>query len=274
MKKASLPLVMIGCALATSAWADGIATYADTGTSAPVAAAKDDAQDQHCPLDLGPVFAASLKAWWSAHRFYPAQALDVGEGGEVQISLIVDRSGHVLDVKIKKKSGSEILDLAAQSTWRDAALSPLPDKLNIEQVMIDVTLHYEIDNHSPVHIKVASSSDRSELHFCGIAMLKPAAPVAASAETPWYVIGHDQSGTARVCKVSVPGPADIMRASIAVGAPLNTRDESDQTTGQIVESTMEVIPGTWVTFYRERNRCEKALAALIAAEARAVEKYR
>jgi TonB family protein len=72
--------------------------------------------------DPGPDFMASLKAWWLAHRFYPPQAIDAGEDGDVQLSLVVDRQGRVTEVQLESRSGSMWLDLAGQSTWRNARL--------------------------------------------------------------------------------------------------------------------------------------------------------
>jgi TonB family protein len=92
--------------------------------------------------DPGPDFMASLKSWWLAHRFYPPQAIEAGEDGDVQISLIVDRQGRVTEVRLETRSGSMWLDMAGQSTWRDAKLLPIPDSMGRDHLTIDLTLHY------------------------------------------------------------------------------------------------------------------------------------
>jgi TonB family protein len=92
--------------------------------------------------DPGPDFMASLKTWWLAHRFYPPQAIEAGEDGDVQLSLIVDRQGRVTEVQLETRSGSMWLDMAGESTWRNAKLLPIPDSLGRDHLTIDLTLHY------------------------------------------------------------------------------------------------------------------------------------
>jgi TonB family protein len=92
--------------------------------------------------DPGPDFMNSLKSWWLAHRFYPPQAIEAGEDGDVQLSLIVDRQGRVTEVRLETRSGSMWLDLAGQSTWRNATLLPIPDSMGRDHLTIDLTLHY------------------------------------------------------------------------------------------------------------------------------------
>jgi periplasmic protein TonB len=81
-------------------------------------------------------------SWWLAHRFYPPQAAEAGEDGEVHLSLIVDRQGRVRDVQLNMGSGSTSLDMAGVSTWRDAHLIPLPDSMGRDNIVVDLTLHY------------------------------------------------------------------------------------------------------------------------------------
>jgi TonB family protein len=90
----------------------------------------------------GPDFYAALRAWWLAHRFYPEQAAERGEDGDVQLSLIVDRQGRVLEVQIETRSGSQWLDMAGKSVWENARLAPIPDSLGRDRLTVDLTLHY------------------------------------------------------------------------------------------------------------------------------------
>ncbi|WP_048860832.1 TonB family protein, partial [Acidisphaera rubrifaciens] len=92
----------------------------------------------------GPDFYASLRRWWLAHRFYPPEAVERGEDGDVQLALIVDSQGRVTDVEIEGRSGSMYLDMAGESVWRDAQLLPPPDSMHRSHITVDITLHYQL----------------------------------------------------------------------------------------------------------------------------------
>lgn len=97
--------------------------------------------------DPGPDFRKSLMSWWLGHRYYPPQAAEAGEDGEVHISLIVDRLGRVRDVQLNEGSGSLWLDMAGVGTWRGAQLIPIPDSLGRDNIVVDLTLHYILVRH-------------------------------------------------------------------------------------------------------------------------------
>jgi TonB family protein len=90
----------------------------------------------------GPDFYGSLQSWWNAHSYYPREAAAKGEDGDVDLTLVVDRNGHVISVERRGSSGSMWLDLAGVSTWRDAKLLPLPDSLGLDHLTLDIKLHY------------------------------------------------------------------------------------------------------------------------------------
>jgi len=71
------------------------------------------------PVRVGPRFDAS----WSGNAPppYPAMARRMGEEGEVRLDVQVGQDGTVLDVRLKKSSGSQLLDQTAIETvkkWR------------------------------------------------------------------------------------------------------------------------------------------------------------
>ena len=83
-----------------------------------------------------------LLQYWLRHRFYPQQAAESGEQGTVTIQLTVDRSGRVEDVQVLSRSGSQWLDLAAVSTWRNARLPPFTNEMRQERLIFPVPITY------------------------------------------------------------------------------------------------------------------------------------
>ena len=91
---------------------------------------------------VGADWASGLAAYWRAHRYYPRQAAENGEDGQVQIELTVNRSGKVEDVRIVSRSGSPFLDMAALGTWRGAQLAPFPAENNQPRMSMTLTINY------------------------------------------------------------------------------------------------------------------------------------
>ena len=78
---------------------------------------------------LGADWEGALMAYWLKHRYYPQQAAEDGEDGQVALELTVNSSGRVESAVIKSRSGSQFIDMAAVGTWRGAQLPPLPPEL-------------------------------------------------------------------------------------------------------------------------------------------------
>ncbi|EMN2215922.1 energy transducer TonB, partial [Acinetobacter baumannii] len=55
---------------------------------------------------------------------YPREALMNEEQGTVRIRVLVDTSGKVIDAKVKKSSGSKILDKAATKAYSLCTFKP------------------------------------------------------------------------------------------------------------------------------------------------------
>jgi protein TonB len=66
-----------------------------------------------------------LIAWVNQRKYYPRQAAENGEDGEVTVRVVVTPSGHVTSVDLARKSGSRWLDMALEAMFRDANLPPL-----------------------------------------------------------------------------------------------------------------------------------------------------
>ena len=65
-----------------------------------------------------------LIAWVNRHKYYPRQAIENNEDGEVTVRVVMTPSGHVTSVDLARRSGSQWLDMALESMFRDANLPP------------------------------------------------------------------------------------------------------------------------------------------------------
>jgi protein TonB len=83
-----------------------------------------------------------VSAWWLRHGYYPPQAAENLEDGDVTLHMRVDPDGRVEALELTGKSGSQWLDLAAQSVFRDATLPPLPPDMPQTPIPFQVTVHY------------------------------------------------------------------------------------------------------------------------------------
>jgi protein TonB len=85
-----------------------------------------------------------VTAWWQRHAYYPPQAGVNNEDGDVTLHMRVDRDGHVTQLELVSKSGSQWLDLGALAIFRDAYLPPLPPGTPEAQIPFHVTIHFVI----------------------------------------------------------------------------------------------------------------------------------
>ena len=91
---------------------------------------------------IGEAWKDGLMSYWLRHRYYPRQALEAGDDGQVELELTVNRLGKVEAVSVQARSGSTWLDMAAQSTWRGAQLSPLPAEVAGDRITFSITINY------------------------------------------------------------------------------------------------------------------------------------
>jgi protein TonB len=72
---------------------------------------------------------------------YPPIARATGISGIGEFHLVIDRSGRLLDVWVRRTSGSELLDRAGAQMIRDAApYGPVPDDIPGARLEIAVRL--------------------------------------------------------------------------------------------------------------------------------------
>ncbi|HET6183454.1 MAG TPA: energy transducer TonB [Acetobacteraceae bacterium] len=93
--------------------------------------------------EVGPDWFNEFEAWWERHSYYPPQAGENGEQGDVGLDLVIRRNGDVEKVAIVSRSGSQWLDMAAIAVFRNAHLPPLSSE-HAEEVPLHLTIHYVI----------------------------------------------------------------------------------------------------------------------------------
>ncbi len=83
-----------------------------------------------------------LKQWWDQHSFYPKEASQTDEGGNVKVRILIAAGGEVMSVDVVQGSGSSVLDTAALAVFRGAHLPPFPPGTPAQPADVVVTLHY------------------------------------------------------------------------------------------------------------------------------------
>ena len=114
----------------------------DLATGAARAPNRQEAYFDARAARLGADWKDGLEGYWLRHRYYPRQAAEAGEDGQVQIELTVNRYGKVEAVTVQGRSGSPWLDLAAQAVWRGAQLAPLPAEVAGDRITFSITINY------------------------------------------------------------------------------------------------------------------------------------
>ena len=83
-----------------------------------------------------------LKQWWDQHSFYPPEASQTNEGGNVRVHIVIAPNGQVMSIEVAQGSGSSVLDTAAVAVFRNAHLPPFPPGTPAQPADVVVTLHY------------------------------------------------------------------------------------------------------------------------------------
>ena len=82
-------------------------------------------------------------------KHYPAQAIDRGIEGRVDVRLVIGADGAPAAVVVKRSSGHEVLDRQAVDTMRRAtAATPVPPALRNREIVVEIPLLYELKSES------------------------------------------------------------------------------------------------------------------------------
>ncbi|RDF45285.1 energy transducer TonB, partial [Acinetobacter baumannii] len=95
-----------------------------TPSPSPVAAPAPVAAAAPAPKPAGVTRGVSEGSAGCEKPEYPREALMNEEQGTVRIRVLVDTSGKVIDAKVKKSSGSKILDKAATKAYSLCTFKP------------------------------------------------------------------------------------------------------------------------------------------------------
>jgi protein TonB len=90
----------------------------------------------------GAAWMGKLKQWWDQHSFYPKEASQTNEGGNVKVHIVIDPDGEVTSIEVVQGSGLSVLDAAAVAVFRNAHLPPFPPGTPAQPADVVVTLHY------------------------------------------------------------------------------------------------------------------------------------
>jgi periplasmic protein TonB len=115
------------------------------GTPTLAPRAGDDA------LEAGSLAQYRLALIGAAKRLkqYPAQAVDRGVQGRVDVRLVIGAGGEPATVTVKRSSGHELLDRQAVDTMRKAtAATPIPPALRHREIVVEIPVLYELKSES------------------------------------------------------------------------------------------------------------------------------
>jgi periplasmic protein TonB len=90
----------------------------------------------------GAAWMGKLKQWWDQHSFYPKEASQTNEGGNVRVHIVIAPDGLVTLIEVVQSSGLSALDEAAVAVFRNAHLPPFPPGTPALPADVVVTLHY------------------------------------------------------------------------------------------------------------------------------------
>ena len=102
-------------------------------------------------LEAGSLAQYRLALIGAAKRLkqYPAQAVDGGLEGRVDVRLVIGADGAPAAVVVKRSSGHEVLDREAVETMRRAtADTPIPPALRNREIVVEIPLLYELKRAS------------------------------------------------------------------------------------------------------------------------------
>ena len=91
---------------------------------------------------VDPNWLSALHDWWQRHGYYPEQAAALQQDGTVRIEIVVNKYGNVTALRMVDRSGSQWLDLAAQSVFRGAKLPSLLPFTTDDHISVDLKIQY------------------------------------------------------------------------------------------------------------------------------------
>jgi protein TonB len=106
----------------------------------PAAVAKRHDLPGQGVTEPGDRYLNALVAELERHRSYPAIAAPLGLSGTAEYEVILDRSGRILQFRILRSSGSELLDRTGAGMVRAATFPPIPPEIPQAPIRIVISL--------------------------------------------------------------------------------------------------------------------------------------
>ena len=106
------------------------------------APAGQNATSRASDANNGAAWMGKLKQWWDQHSFYPKEASQTNEGGNVKVHIVIAPDGKVTSIEVVQGSGLSVLNAAAVAVFRNAHLPPFPPGAPAQPADVVLTLHY------------------------------------------------------------------------------------------------------------------------------------
>jgi len=111
-----------------------------------VPAVEPEVEKKAEPDDPVARYARIIQKRISENIKYPKKAEDSGFKGTVTLSLLLSYRGQLLDAKIKKSSGYQVLDDYTLSVAKEiASYPPFPPSIKSEELWLDMSILYKLD---------------------------------------------------------------------------------------------------------------------------------
>ncbi|MGH7104690.1 MAG: energy transducer TonB [Acetobacteraceae bacterium] len=91
---------------------------------------------------IGPDWLAELTRWVNQRKYYPDSAVEMDQQGTVELSLVIERNGHVAGARIVQSSGSPFLDQAWLGMFHAATVPAFPAGTKADRIIIRASMHY------------------------------------------------------------------------------------------------------------------------------------
>lgn len=102
----------------------------------------DDVGSGGTALDAS--YYSQIQALLEEHKSYPPMALRRGMEGEVYLWFVVGRDGRVLDYRIDKGSGYEMLDEEVERLIQEITFPPFPADVNDNRLILTVPVTFNV----------------------------------------------------------------------------------------------------------------------------------
>ncbi|HEX7388523.1 MAG TPA: energy transducer TonB [Acidiphilium sp.] len=92
--------------------------------------------------NAGPDWESAFNKWVNEHKYYPEAAAENGQSGSVTVGFTVLPDGRVTDLKLLKRSGAPLLDMAWYGLFRGVHVPRFPPGSKAKSEHVIATIHY------------------------------------------------------------------------------------------------------------------------------------